>query len=70
MNELKPCPFCGHKLIRLNPIDTSIAGCKKCYSFNQIPLWNTRPIEDALNNQIEKLKAENTRLTKRVEAKK
>lgn len=68
--ELKPCPFCGHKnfvISELWEIDAHEIKCTACgasvkepYSWNKRgdPLvWNKRPIEDKLNEQIAELKA-------------
>ena len=70
--ELKPCPFCGSTEIRygygtLFPV----VWCFKCDSQvedvdevdNAIELWNTRPIEDALQARIAELEWNNSELT-------
>ena len=64
MSELKPCPFCGSEdVVRLSHNDRAdIERCRNCNLSIIVPLgitmWNTRPIEDALNNRIAELEAE------------
>lgn len=60
MSELKPCPFCGESVFQLDEFQMShmlnpacLLNCHTAY----IDMWNTRPIE-------EKLRAENERLNK------
>jgi hypothetical protein len=68
MSDLKPCPFCGSecelqeiqyafdlKQYAKHPYNDCILG-----SFRLVPisLWQSRPIEDALQNEIDKLCAE------------
>ena len=56
MSELKPCPFCGGEAeLCYSEVDTF---CRKCNVMQETELWNTRPIEDALNARIAKLEAE------------
>ena len=52
-SELKPCPFCGSTKIR-KPKNEKGWLCKKCGS-EIFWDWNTRPIEDALNERIAEL---------------
>ena len=68
--ELKPCPFCGNT--NLHHTETSIfhaVWCKDCGAMvdiddgDAIKLWNTRPLEDALQSRIAELEAENNRLS-------
>jgi len=72
MSELKPCPFCGG-MPKVN--DWTLKGItdKRCFCDNEkcpvylsktiaIDDWNTRPIEDALNDRIAELEAENAAL--------
>ena len=54
--ELRPCPFCGGEAeLCYSEVDTF---CRKCNVMQETELWNTRPIEDALNARIAKLEAE------------
>ena len=53
--ELKPCPFCGGEAeLCYSEVDTF---CRKCNVMQETELWNTRPIEDALNKRIAELEA-------------
>ncbi|MFA5300858.1 MAG: Lar family restriction alleviation protein [Lutibacter sp.] len=67
MGELKLCPFCGEPgVLRRLINDLFVVCCKneKCYMIVQnnvattpekaIEIWNTRPIEDAMQKQINK----------------
>ena len=69
--DLKPCPFCGDAedltITRIN--DSTLYWCFECEScdYNRyifgnkeeaIKIWNTRPAEDALTAEIERLKAD------------
>ncbi len=61
-NELKPCPFCGsNNLQSREGLEWSDVRCKTCLqSVSSFPcaaenVWNTRPIEDALQARIEEL---------------
>ena len=57
MSELKPCPFCGHKDI--GATDDGYAVCAYCEARMDVDTsnvsWNTRPIEDALRAEVERL---------------
>ena len=65
MNELKPCPFCGGEAeLCYSEVDTF---CRKCNVMQETELWNTRPIEDALNARIAELEAKNNRLVELAE---
>ena len=66
MSELKPCPFCGRNKYletQYEKGDHSVY-CNYCGatgSFrvgdnSELDLWNTRPIEDALRAENERLK--------------
>ena len=56
MSELKPCPFCGGEAeLCYSEVDTF---CRKCNVMQETELWNTRPIEDALNARITELEQE------------
>lgn len=58
---LKPCPFCGGEAeLCYSEVDTF---CRKCNVMQETELWNTRPIEDALNARIAELEAEIDQLT-------
>lgn len=61
--ELKPCPFCGHKTIQESffdlPCKVYRIRCPRCYIFMDnisenmvMKAWNTRPIEDDLRKQL------------------
>lgn len=64
--ELKPCPFCGGKVRLESSHGFNYVLCKKCKSeyypasFGDgkkvVSAWNTRPIEDDLNEQIGRFK--------------
>lgn len=67
--ELKPCPFCGSDDVELEYdsfIDYCIIECRECGvernrcwdEDDAIELWNTRPIEDEKDREIESLKVE------------
>lgn len=75
--ELKPCPFCGGLKSTIEPIfgasfDTPryCVICSLCGADSQVDLgksgavecWNNRPIEDALQAQINDLTARNKHL--------
>lgn len=72
--ELKPCPFCGNtpKVEITNPGSLIYQpriylSCPECGVDSMIPTnWNTRPAEDALKAEVERLKADNERLKKGV----
>ena len=55
MSELKPCPFCGSSRVESSYKTDDELFCNDCSSFSAI--WNTRPIEDALNVRIAELEA-------------
>lgn len=64
MSELKPCPFCGSTNIKLHDEISHAVWCQECFSEvesidieSAIELWNTRPIEDALQARIAELEA-------------
>ena len=73
-NALKPCPFCGgaeQEIIYQNGIDgiacISCLGCfGNCAGNSDLfaaKSWNTRPIEDALQSQIDQLKTQLSGIT-------
>lgn len=52
MSELKPCPFCGGEAeLCYSEVDIF---CRKCNVMQETEMWNTRPIEDALQARAEK----------------
>ena len=69
--ELKPCPFCGSTETRTNYALLPEVICLGCdatidtgYEMDDaIKLWNTRPIEDALQARIAELEWNNSELT-------
>lgn len=71
--ELRPCPFCGEtEGMTYVPFHGEYeVRCSSCQSRGPSPrttsnhsieAWNTRPIEDALNNRIAELESKNQRL--------
>ncbi|MBO7330062.1 MAG: Lar family restriction alleviation protein [Lentisphaeria bacterium] len=64
--ELKPCPFCGQD-VSIGPVDDCThywyVCCEDCditrFIFGSkqesIKIWNTRPAEDALKAEVERL---------------
>lgn len=65
-NNLKPCPLCGGTNLEvakdfyynnITRLTSDAVECKGCGLFLHIDDWNTRPIEDGLQAEIEKLKA-------------
>ena len=55
MSELKPCPFCGGTKICTEK-GINLNYCDNCSAESNVEHWNTRPIEDALNARIAKLR--------------
>jgi len=65
MSELKPCPFCGSEM-EYPELDHNMALCSniECWlysTYTPVVVLNTRPIEDALCTEIDRLQAENER---------
>lgn len=57
MDELKPCPFCGSDELRISKdkiVRCINDECGFSYSLWET-FWNTRPIEDALQQRVEEL---------------
>ena len=73
MSELKLCPFCGKEQSENNFFSCDgypqACGCwEKSHTGQEaIDIWNTRPIEDALNDSITEWKADAERLASLVE---
>lgn len=55
MSELKPCPFCGSNNAKKSVVygETS---CQDCGAKSIVGNWNTRPLEDAKDAEISRLK--------------
>ena len=75
MAELEPCPFCNgtHSINVINFFTgDSYRKCDICGAEapeaktpeEAAKVWNTRPAEDALKAEVERLKADNERLKK------
>jgi len=54
--ELRPCPFCGGTKICTEK-GINLNYCDNCSAESNVEHWNTRPIEDALNQRIAELEA-------------
>jgi hypothetical protein len=58
-DELKPCPFCGTKLLTIQTMeDPRWVKCEHCGTGWMGLFWQRRPIEDALRARIQALEAE------------
>ena len=67
-SELKPCPFCGGEAEIIDDAMGTISRCRRCGAENGNGVygeggyklaakdWNSRPIEDDLNEQIGRFK--------------
>ena len=55
MNELRPCPFCGSNANdpELSTNYFGVLMCSDCGVHASIDTWNTRPIEDKLQSELE-----------------
>jgi len=53
--ELRPCPFCGGTKICTEK-GINLNYCDNCSAESNVEHWNTRPIEDELRAEIERLK--------------
>lgn len=72
--ELKPCPFCGNKEI-IDDEDDGIT-CPKCGAYIDrlsveddrllSDVWNTRPIEDAKDEEIKRIQKASEEIKKMV----
>ena len=62
MSELKPCPFCGSSNVATEK-SLDLAYCDNCCAESNDDVWNTRPIEDALNKRIAELEGKIDQLT-------
>ena len=63
MGDLKTCPFCkpGNRVKLMLPDGAVVKGvalCLNCGGAAQEKCWNTRPLEDALQAEVDRLKAE------------
>lgn len=68
MSDLKACPFCGSGAIEVSAWEdhTTIGcldcdygiRCQDCDEEDAVDWWNTRPAEDALKAEVEKLKSD------------
>lgn len=66
--DLKPCPFCGSGAIEVSAWEdhTTIGcldcdygiRCQDCDEEDVVDWWNTRPAEEALKKEVERLKRE------------
>lgn len=70
MSELKSCPFCGSEDNHgfddtYDPFDN--ACFMNATAWTSRKLWNTRPLEDKMQAEIEKLKADKAELSKRLD---
>ena len=60
MSDLKPCPFCGSDpTVYQGEVHCMNKSCFACGTFITSPeKWNSRPVEDQLRLEIEKLQHE------------
>jgi hypothetical protein len=58
MSDNKPCPFCGRDPQSYSDPFYPATYLYCCCSRIRSETWNTRPIEDALRAEVERLKAE------------
>lgn len=66
MSEPKQCPFCGFKLVQIkglgdnyrHPDEGEAKWCVVHGVVTDIEQWNTRPAEDALRAEVERLQRE------------
>ena len=76
--KLKPCPFCGGEAEIIDDAMGAISRCRRCGAENgngvygeggyklAVKDWNSRPIEDDLNEQIGRFKKYAAALEKEV----
>ena len=64
MSELKKCPFCEFQVSypATSSDDNGYTTCPNCGGKAPHSVWQSRPIEDALQAKIDELKQENERL--------
>lgn len=56
--KLKPCPFCKSEKISISPDNEYFYICDGCGAEGLITLWDHRPVENELRQEIERLKEE------------
>ena len=60
MKGLKQCPFCGlNGEIHFTPGRNGVATCHICGTEHTLVIWQSRPIEDALQARINELEHKN-----------
>ena len=71
MDELKKCPFCGNDAVLLANGETRCTktGCPVASWGRSIPveIWNTRPLEDTLQDKIDNMKQKIEKLTENLD---
>lgn len=73
-DELKPCPFCGSDNVRVIGVMRPMGECLSCGAHGTwtiedharaVEAWNTRPAEDSLTAQVDRLRRVIVDLTKK-----